>query len=131
MDSCLQVTGQESEKIKERRKGIIHELEFQLQVIRRLNYKMAEVDNRERCLAMKENPGMVIDELKMLEAFQKDFKNFTKIYAGRIKEVEHASEQRINELYHIVRSSSAEVDGHFRKLNAQILVREARLAEWE
>ncbi|CAL2048046.1 hypothetical protein CAEBREN_04448 [Caenorhabditis brenneri] len=77
MDSCLQVTGQELEKVKERRQVIIHELEFQLQVTRRLNYKMAEVDNRERCLAMKENPGMIIDELKMLKAFQKDFKNFT------------------------------------------------------
>ncbi|EGT35768.1 hypothetical protein CAEBREN_01348 [Caenorhabditis brenneri] len=131
MDSCVQVNGQETEKIKERRKVIIHELEFQLQVIRRLNYKMAEVDNRERCLAMKENPEMVIDELKMLEAFQKDFNNFTKIYDSRIREVEHASEQRINELYAIVCSSSAEVDDHFRKLNAQILVREARLAEWE
>ncbi|EGT46145.1 hypothetical protein CAEBREN_21329 [Caenorhabditis brenneri] len=131
MDSCVQVTGQESEKIKERREVIIRELEFQLQVIRRLNYKMAEVDNRERCLAMKENPWMVIDELKMLEAFQKDFNNFTKIYAGRIKEVEQATEQRINELYAIVCSSSAEVDGHFRKLNAKILAREARLAEWE
>ncbi|CAL2052527.1 unnamed protein product [Caenorhabditis brenneri] len=79
MDSCLQVNGQESEKIKDRRKVVIQELEFQLQVIRRLNYKMAEVDNRERCLGMKENLGMMIDELKMLEAFQKDFKNFTRV----------------------------------------------------
>ncbi|EGT39375.1 hypothetical protein CAEBREN_02597 [Caenorhabditis brenneri] len=46
-----------------------------------------------------------------------------KIYVGRIKEV--------NELYHIVRSSSDEVDDHFRKLNAQILVRETRLVEWD
>ncbi|CAL2052099.1 unnamed protein product [Caenorhabditis brenneri] len=77
IDSRLQVTGQESEKIKERCKVIIHELEFQLQVVRRLNYKMAEADKRERCLAKEENPRMVIDELKMLEVFQKDFKNST------------------------------------------------------
>ncbi|EGT58582.1 hypothetical protein CAEBREN_07945 [Caenorhabditis brenneri] len=69
----LQETGQESEKIKERSKVIIHKLEFQLQ------RKMAEVDNRERCLAMEENPRMVIDKLKMLEAFQKDFKNSSEV----------------------------------------------------